>query len=118
MSRKINFYRTINGKCPIEDFLDSLPSKTAQKITWVLSVIEELDIVPTKYFKKISTNDDIYECRADFMGNTYRLLGFFYKGNLIILTNGFMKKTQKTPDDEITLAINRKKDFIKRGGNI
>jgi len=116
MSRHIKFYRTSTGKCPVEDFLNSLPGKATQKITWVLSVIEELDIVPTKYFKKINNNEDIYECRADFGGNTYRLLGFFQKGNFIVLTNGFMKKTQKTPEDEINLAISRKKDFLKRGG--
>jgi phage-related protein len=116
MSRHIKFYRSSTGKCPVEDFLDSLPGKAAQKIIWVLSVIEELDIVPTKYLKKINASENIYECRADFGGNTYRLLGFFQRGNFIVLTNGFMKKTQKTPEDEIKLAIGRKRDFLKCGG--
>ena len=51
--RKILFYETISGRKPIEDFLDQLPAKTAQKVTWVLKLIEDLERVPSKYFKKM-----------------------------------------------------------------
>ena len=50
--RKILFYETKSGQKPIEDFLDQLPAKTAQKVTWVLKLIEDLERVPSKYFKK------------------------------------------------------------------
>jgi len=116
MKRLIKFYKTSAGNCPIEEFLDSLPGKVVQKITWVLSIVEEFDIVPKKYFKKLENSQNVYECRIDFGGNTYRLLGFFHSGTFIVLTNGFMKKTQKTPKDEIDLCVRRMNDFLVRGG--
>ena len=118
MKRQVVFYRSSSGKSPIEEFLDSLPGKVVQKITWVLSIIEELEIIPAKYFKKIEGVSSIYEVRIDFGGNTYRILGFFHKGDFIVLTNGFMKKSKKTPKDEISLSENRMKDFLYRGGKI
>ncbi len=51
VSRTITFYKTAEGKCPIQDFLDSLSGKAAQKVTWVLKLIEDFDIVPSSYFK-------------------------------------------------------------------
>lgn len=99
----------------MEEFLDSLPGKVSQKITWVLSIVEELELVPAKFFKKLKGSDGIHECRIDVAGNAYRMLGFFIEGNVIILTNGFIKKTQKTPKEAIELAESRKKDFLSRG---
>ena len=87
--RTVNFYRTSSGNCPVEDFLDSLSGKQAQKVVWVLRLIEELDIVPTQYLKKLVNTDDIWEVRVDVAKNTFRLLGFFYGNELIILTNSF-----------------------------
>lgn len=112
--REIIFYRTQTGECPIEKFLDALSAKQAKKVTWVLQLVETLDIVPIQYFKKLGGTDDIWEVRIDFGNDTFRLLGFFEKGNLIILTNGFAKKTQKAPPSEINLAEQRKKDYQSR----
>lgn len=112
------FYRNSTGECPVEAFLDSLPGKVAQKVTWVLSVIEELDIVPQQYFKKLTDTQNIYECRVDAGGNTYRLLGFFHKGNFFVLTNGFIKKSQKTLKEEIEICKRRMQDFLERGGSV
>jgi len=118
MRRSVQFYKTSDGKCPVEDFLDSLPGKVAQRITWVLSLIEELDIVPSQYFKKLHAAENIWECRINHAGNTCRLLGFFYGQQYLILTNGFIKKTQKIPATELLIAFERKKDFLKRGGTL
>jgi len=118
MRRQIEFYRTASGSSPVEVFLDSLSSKAAQKVAWVLSIIEEMEIVPTKYFKKLEGHSGVYECRVDFGGNTYRLMGFFHLGRFVVLTNGFMKKTQKTPPEEIELCAKRMKDFLSRGGKV
>lgn len=115
MKRQIKFYKTVSGNCPVKEFLDSLPGKVVQKIAWVLSVIEELEIIPAKYFKKLEATTNIYECRIDFGGNTYRLLRFFHLGSFVVLTNGFTKKKQKTPKEEIALCIGRMKDFLDRG---
>ena len=93
--REVNFYTTSSGKSPIIDFLDSLSGKQVQKITWVLEIIEEYDIVPKQYFKKLVNTDDIWEVRVTISSNFFRLFGFFNGPNLVILTNGFAKKTQK-----------------------
>ena len=110
--RTIDFYRTRSGRCPVEEFLDVLTSKQAQKIAWVLQLIEELEVVPTQYFKKLVNTEDIWEVRIQQGGNIFRLLGFFDGATLIILTQGFAKKSQKTPLDEIRLAESRKRDYF------
>lgn len=112
--RTVNFYRTESGKSPVEDFLDSLSGKQAQKVIWVLRLVEELDVVPRKYLKKLVNTDDIWEVRVQFGGNIFRLLGFFDGKTLMILTNGFSKKSQKTPRQEIELATRRKNEYLSR----
>ena len=112
--RTINFYRQPNGKSPIEEFLDSLTAKQAQKVLWVLQLIEELETVPRQYFKKLVDSEGIWEVRVQFGNDIFRLLGFFDGGSLLILTNGFAKKTQKTPPQEIALAVRRKNDYLAR----
>ena len=112
--REIVFYRTESGGCPIEEFLDGLTSQQALKVAWVLQLIEELDVVPVQYFKKLVHTDDIWEVRVPSGGNIFRLLGFLEGGHVVVLTHGFQKKTQKTPKKEIKLAENRKKDYLKR----
>ncbi len=112
--REIIFYRTESGGCPIEEFLDALTSHQARKVVWVLQLIEELDVVPVQYFKKLVSTDGIWEVRVPFDGNIFRLLGFLERGNVVILTHGFQKKTQETPRKEIMLAENRRKDYLNR----
>ncbi|MDP3451294.1 MAG: type II toxin-antitoxin system RelE/ParE family toxin [Anaerolineaceae bacterium] len=112
--RSINFYRLPNGKCPVEQFLNSLTGKPAQKVTWVLQLIESMDKVPTQYFKKLVSTDGIWEVRVKVGNDNFRLLGFFDGGALVILTNGFSKKSQKTPDQEIELAERRRKEYLAR----
>ena len=112
--RTIDFYRTETGKCPIEEFLDSLTGKQAQKVVWVLRLIEELEIVPHQYFEKLVNTEDIWEVRVQFGGDIFRLLGFFAGSSWLILTNGFAKKSQKTPPQEIELATRRKNEYLAR----
>jgi hypothetical protein len=59
--REVIFYRTDSERCPIEEFLDSLSGKQAQKVLWVLRLIQELDSVPSQYLKKLVNTDDIWE---------------------------------------------------------
>ena len=113
--RKVIFYRTTNGKCPVEEFVDSLPGKVAQKIVWVLKLLEDLDVIAAIYFLKMNGTDEIWECRVKQGSNIYRIFAF-WKGNEIILTHGFIKKTQKTPRNEIQKAENYKKDYLNRIG--
>ncbi|TAL35975.1 MAG: type II toxin-antitoxin system RelE/ParE family toxin [Spirochaetes bacterium] len=114
MKREIQLYTTNDGKCPMKEFLDSLPRKVFQKVTWVLQLLVELEKIPSTYFKKIVNSDNIWECRIDFSSNTYRIFCFFKNGSIIILTHGIMKKSQKTPQSEIMKAEEYKKDFLRR----
>ena len=97
-----------------KNFWTLLRGKQAQKVLWVLQLIEELESVPRQYFKKLVDSEGLYEVRIQFGNDIFRLLGFFDSGTLLILTNGFAKKTQKTPPQEIALAIRRKKDYLAR----
>jgi len=83
-------------------------------VVWVLRAVRELPRVPQQYFKKLEATDDLWEVRVEFGGDAFRLLGFWDSGSLIVLTNGFAKKTQKTPEREITLAEQRKRDYLSR----
>lgn len=112
--RKINFYRTASGKCPVESFLISLPDKAIKKISWVLRIVREVNPVPAKYLKKLTNTDDIWEIRATLGSNTFRLLCFFDGNDLIIATNGFAKKTNKVPQQQIRKAEERKRDYFRR----
>ncbi len=112
--RTIIFYRTPTGKCPVGQFLDNLSSKQAQKVTWVLQLVEELDFVPGNYLKNLVNTGGILEIRIQFSRDIFRLLGFQKGKNTIILTNGFQKKTQKTPSQEIELAEKRKREYLNR----
>lgn len=112
MSREIVFYRTMTHKCLVEEFLDGLSSKVAQKVTWVLKLIEDLDVIPSKYFTKMSGTDDLWECRIKLGSNIYRIFAFWDE-NKVILTHGLIKKTQKTPANEIIRAEKYKKDYFE-----
>lgn len=112
--RELNFYQSDSGKFPAIDFLSSLTGKQAKKITWVLELFEDTSIVPKQYFKKLKSTDDIWEVRIIFSSDIFRLLGFFEKNGNFIVTNGFIKKTQKTPEKEIKIAEERKRNYFER----
>lgn len=95
--------------------MDSLSAKTAQKAVWVLNLLEDLEVIPAHYFSKMSGTKDIWECRISHGANIYRIFAFWDE-NKIILTHGFVKKTQKTPLKEIEKAENYKKDYFQRLG--
>ena len=112
--RKIKFYRLETGKCPVEEFFDSLTNKQFEKIAFVLDMIEQIDIVPRKYFKKLKGTDDIWEVRVQQGNNIFRILGFFDGKNLVILNHAFTKKSQNIPQKEIAVAEKRKRSYFKQ----
>ena len=114
MVREIRFYRTQSGSCPVEQFIDSLNGKQAQKVAWVLRLIEELDSVPSRYFKKLINTKELWEVRIDFGSDTFRLLGFFDGRLIVVFAHGLRKKSQKLPKQAIALAQERKKDYFRR----
>lgn len=102
------------GRCPVQEHLDTLSDKQAAKVAWVLKIIREINPTPSNYFKKLVNTNGIWEVRVDVGRNTFRLLGFFSGRELIILTNSFQKKGQKTPPKEIKLAEERKRNYLSR----
>ncbi len=112
--RDIIFFKTETGRSPVEEFIDSLPSKQAQRVAWVLALVEEMEIVPTKYFKKLTNTDEIWEVRIVSGSNIYRILGFFDGPNLVVLNHAFQKKTQKTPSQAIKTAEDRKRSYFSK----
>lgn len=112
--REIRFYRSVSGRSPVEEFLGSLSAKQAQKVTWVLKLIRDLDVVPAQYLKKLAGTDEIWEVRAEYGGDTFRLLGFFDGPRLVVLAHGFVKKTDKVPQKEIKQAEERRRDYLNR----
>ena len=105
--KKVAFYKTESGKCPVQEYLDTLSDKQVTKIAWVLKLVRETDPVPSNYLKKLVNTDDIWEIRVNVGRDTFRLLGFLKGREWVILTNSFQKKTQKTPSKEIKLAERR-----------
>ncbi len=116
--REILFYHLESGRCPVEEFLDTLTDKQFEKVSFVLDLIEQLDIIPQEYFKKLKGSDDIWEVRVQYGNNIFRLLGFFDANNIVILNHAFTKKTQKTPAREINIAEKRKREYLKERGLI
>ncbi len=111
----IFFYERENGECPVEDFLSQLNIKMRAKMVGLLEILEEKGNELREPYSKHLT-DGIYEIRCKVGSDISRALYFFYYGGKIILTNGFIKKTQKTSRKEIKLAQERRKAFLKKEG--
>jgi phage-related protein len=101
----------------LKNFFDSLSSKQAQRIAWVLRLIEEIDSVPAQYFKKLPGTQDIWEVRVQAGSDAIRLLGFLFGSDSLVLTNGFAKKTSKVPAREISMAEKRRREYLNRRQN-
>ena len=105
--RKIFYYRNY-----YLDFFGTLKDDVQKKFNWTLKLIATLERVPTKYFKHIKNSTGLYEIRVESGGNIFRVFCFFDKGKMIILVNGFQKKSQKTPKKEIEMAEKLKKQYF------
>lgn len=111
----VEFYETAAGKRPAEEFLDALDVKMRGKLVMTLKVLQEQgNHLREPYSKHLE--DGIFEVRGKVGSDISRVLYFFYYGGRIILTNGFIKKTQKTPRGEIEKAKLYRKDFMERFG--
>ncbi len=81
------------------------------KVIWTLEVIEDIQRVPETYLKHIENADGLYEIRVQVGSDIFRIFCFFDKGKLVVLANGFQKKSQKTPSKEIEKAIKIKEEY-------
>ena len=112
-SFEVIFYKTSSNICPVKDFLLDTDIKMRAKISSLLEILEDYgNLLREPYSKYL--RDGIFELRRQSGNNISRILYFFYCDNKIILTNGFIKKTNKTPRKEIELAKSRKADYIER----
>jgi phage-related protein len=112
---QVIFYEQENGNAPVEEFINALDVKLSAKIYRLLEMVEtngyELREPHSKYLE-----DGIFELRAKLGSDITRVLYFFYVGKRVIVTNGFVKKSQKTPKSEIEKAKAYRTDFLKREG--
>ncbi len=94
-----------------QDFFDKQNKKVKAKIVWTFDLIEDLQRVPETYLKHIENTDGLYEIRVQLGSDIFRIFCFFYQGQLVILVNGFQKKTQKTSKKEIEMALKIKAEY-------
>lgn len=110
---EIEFFALDDGSKPVEDFLNSLEIKMRAKVLQNVKNLKEFGYALRKPYSA-PIGDGIFELRTQTDGNITRILYFFYVGNVAVLTNGFVKKTRKTPDDEIEKAVKYRKIYLER----
>ena len=113
---EIEFYRTREGSCPMEAFLDSLDQRMAIKALQELTLLSEKGTDLREPHSK-ALGKGLFELRIKISSNISRCFYFFRRGRKIIVTNGFVKKSQRTPPREIKQARLFKKDWEERYGN-
>lgn len=94
-----------------EKFIQILNEKELKKLKYLLSLLETEDKLPVKFIKYII--DGLYELRLEYESNIYRIFFIFDEGKIVVLFNGFQKKTQKTPRKEINKALRIKKEYYE-----
>jgi phage-related protein len=94
------------------EFYNKQTQKVKLKINWTIGIVKDLKMVPEQYLKHIE-GTELYEIRVIFGSNIYRIFCFFDKGKLVVLVNGFQKKTQKTPKNEIERALTLKRQYYE-----
>ena len=102
--RKILAYKNY-----FSDFIQSLNDAEARKVFYVIDMLKTQERVNAKFVKYL--REEIFELRAEQGGNIFRVFFIFDEGNVVMLFNGFQKKTQKTPEKEINKAIQLKKEY-------
>jgi phage-related protein len=95
------------------DFIGTVSLKVKEKIDWTLKLLENIEQIPKEYLKHIEGTNGLYEIRVQYGSNIFRIFCFFDKGKIIVLANGFQKKTKKTPPQEIEKALKIKEAYEK-----
>jgi len=108
MIRKIIFHNN-----HFIEFYQNQDDKVKTKIQYVLELIKQVDRVPEKFLKYLTGTDGLYEIRVEYQSTIYRIFCCFDEGKLVVLFNGFQKKTQKTPKGELEKAISLMKEYFE-----
>lgn len=109
----IEFYKLPNGEKPVEGFLDGLEPKMRAKALHSIAILQEFGNNLREPHSK-AMGGGLFELRIKFASDISRIFYFFVVDNTIILTNGFVKKTLKTPKAELDLARKYKADYERR----
>ena len=105
--RKLIFYKNY-----FREFFYAQKNNVQDKIDYVLFVVTVADRIPKKFFEHITGTDGLFEIRIEFESNIYRIFCCFDEGKLVVLFNGFQKKSQKTPQKEIDKAMKIKQEYF------
>ena len=108
MARKIIFYEN-----HFIEFYQSQNEKVKSKIQYVFELIKQVDRVPEKFLKHLEGTEGLFEVRVEYQSNIYRIFCCFDEGSLVVLLNGFQKKTNKTPKKEIEKAERLMKEYFQ-----
>jgi len=111
MIREIRFYRNY-----FLDFFSEQNEAVQEKLEFVLDLVRRIEIVPTKFLKKIESSKGLFEIRVKVKSDIFRIFCFFDEGKLVILLNGFQKKSQKLPKKEIQKAEKLKSEYFNQKG--
>ena len=109
--REVVFYRSY-----FLDFYSSLSAKARLKVDWTLQLIETTERVPSKFLKSMTGSKGLYEIRVLVGKDALRIFCFFDEGKLVVLINGFIKKSQKTPRQELERAGRLRKQYYDEKG--
>jgi len=108
MNRQIVFHKEY-----FLEFYRDLDINLKAKIQYVFVLIKQVDRVPEKFLSQITGSDGLFEIRIEYRSNIYRIFCCFDQGKIIVLFNGFQKKTQKTPKNEIEKAMRLKQEYFE-----
>ena len=103
--------RIITFASYFSEFIGKLTIKEREKIDYALVLLKTQDRLPSKFVKHVK--DGVYELRAEYNGNIYRIFFIFDEDKIVVLFNGFQKKTQKTPLNEITKALRIRDEYYE-----
>jgi phage-related protein len=105
--RRIYYYRNY-----YPEFFRTLNPEVKKKFNWTLELISVVEHVPDKYFRHLTGTIGLFEIRVEVGTDIYRVFSFFDKGKLVVLVNGFQKKSRKTPEKEIEFSEKLKKQYF------
>ena len=108
MQREIIFYRKY-----FLDFYSKQDNRTKEKIDFVLDLIGNIERVPIKFLKYLENTDGLYEIKVVVIQQSIRIFYFFDEAKLVVLINGFIKKSKKTPSKELELAVKLKNEYFQ-----
>lgn len=97
-----------------QDFYLAQSNKVQEKIGYVFRIVKTVDKIPAKFLKYLEGTDGLYEIQVEVGSDIFRIFCCFDKGNIVVLFNGFQKKSQKTPKQELVLAGKLKKEYLNK----